>query len=269
MAAALWQELTARDFAAIDPERTVALLPVAATEAHGPHLPLGTDALINRGVVDAALARPLGGARVLRLPPLEVGDSLEHTGFPGTLSAGAEALLALWLDVAAGVARAGVRKLVLFNSHGGQSALARLAVLRMRSRHGLLAARADTFAFGAPPGLFDADELAHGLHGGEVETSLMLHLRPELVRRDALADFPALTHRMATPGALLGPEGTAGFGWMSHDLHPQGVAGNAARADAGRGAALLEHLADRLAQVIAELARTPLSVLRDAPESRA
>ncbi|MFZ5556000.1 MAG: creatininase family protein [Pseudomonadota bacterium] len=264
----LWQDLSTRDFVGIDVEATVALLPLAAVEAHGAHLPLGTDAVINHGVVEAALARPLGEARVLRLPPLDVGDSLEHTAFAGTLSAGAETLLALWLDVAAGVARAGVRKLVLFNSHGGQTALAKLAALRMRDRHGLLVARADYFAFGVPPGLFEADELAHGIHGGEVETSLMLHLRPDLVRREHLADFEGLPRRMARRGALLGPERPVGFGWMSQDLHPDGVSGNAARADAQRGAALLDHLADRLAQLLAEMAAIPLTILRDTREPR-
>jgi creatinine amidohydrolase len=264
-----WQELGTRDFARLDAERAVALLPVAAVEAHGPHLPLGTDAIINQGVVEAALARPLGEAHVFLLPALDFGDSLEHTAFPGTLSAGAETLLTLWLDVAAGVARAGLRKLALFNSHGGQTALAKLAALRARQRHGLLVARADTFGLGTPPGLFGADELAHGLHGGEVETSLMLHLRPDLVRRDQLADFDALTQRMASKqGALLGPEGPVGFGWMSQDLHPDGVAGNAARADAARGAVLLDHWAGKLARLLAEMAATPLAVLRDQSEAR-
>jgi len=199
------------------------------------------------------------------LPALAVGDSLEHTAFPGTLSTRLDALLGLWLDIGRGVARAGVRKLVLFNTHGGQRAHVDLAAVRLRAECGLIVARANSFALGTPPGLFDADELAHGLHGGEVETSLMLHLRPDLVRRHALADFDSLGRRLARHARQLGVERPTGIGWMSQDLNAGGVCGNAARADAARGAALLDFLAGSLAELLAELASTPLSILVDHP----
>ena len=248
-----WQDLCTTDFARIDPGRTIALLPVAAIEQHGPHLPLATDALINAGIVAETLRRLPPTASVLVLPSLDVGDSLEHSDFAGTLSADLETLIGLWLAVGRGVARAGVRKLVIFNSHGGQRAHVDLAALRLRVAHGLLVVRAHSFAFGVPPGLFDADELAHGLHGGAVETSLLLHLRPDLVRRDALADFPSLGARLAAHGGLLGAEKPVGFGWMTQDLNPQGACGNAAAASAERGRALLDHLASRLLQLLAEV----------------
>lgn len=256
-----WQDLTTRDFDCLDPERTVALLPVSAIEQHGPHLPLATDALINAGIVTRALERLPAGPCLLVLPGLPVGHSLEHTAFPGTLSAEAETLLALWDQVGASVARGGVRRLILFNSHGGQSALVDLAAVRLRVLHRLLAVRASYFRFGVPEGLFPADELAQGIHGGEVETSLMLHLRPDLVRREALADFRGLPARMAASGGLLGPERPVGFGWMSQDLHPAGVCGNAAGADAERGGRLLDHLAGRLVRLLEEVAGQPLGVL--------
>ena len=256
-----WQDLTTRDFDRLDAEATVALLPVAAVEQHGPHLPLATDALINAGVLARTLERLPAGPCLLVLPPLTIGHSLEHTAYAGTLSADAEILLALWSQVGAGVARTGVRRLVLFNSHGGQSALVDLAAVRLRVEHRLLVVRAGYFDFGAPEGLFAPNELAHGLHGGEVETSLILHLRPDLVRRDALADFPGLPARMAAAGGLLGPERPIGFGWMSQDLHPAGVCGNAARADAERGRVLLDHLADCLVRLVQEVVALPLGVL--------
>lgn len=253
-----WQDLASPDFARIDPLRTIALLPVAAIEQHGPHLPLATDALINQGVVTAALRRLPGSASVLVLPALNVGDSLEHTHFAGTLSADLESLLGLWLAVGRDVARAGVKKLVIFNSHGGQRAHVDLAALRLRVAHGLLVLRAHSFSFGVPPGLFDADELAHGLHGGAVETSLILHLRPELVRREALADFASLGAALAARGGLVGAEKPVGIGWMTQDLNPQGACGNAAAASADKGAALLDHLAARLVQLLAEVEAMPL-----------
>ncbi len=249
-----WRELCTTDFARVDPRRTVALLPVAATEQHGPHLPLATDALINEGIVREALRRLPDDASVLVLPALDVGDSLEHRDFPGTLAADLPALMALWLSVGRGVARAGVRKLVIFNSHGGQRALVDQVALRLRAEHGLLVVRAHSYALGMPPGLFDADELAHGLHGGAVETSLLLHLRPDLVRRDAIADFASHAATLAARGGVIGVEKPVGIGWMAQDLNPAGVCGNAASADAARGEALLQHVAQRLVALLGEVA---------------
>ena len=248
-----WEELATTDFARVDPARTIALLPVAAIEQHGPHLPLATDAFINQGVVALALQRLPATASVLVLPALNIGDSLEHGAFAGTLSADLDSLLALWLAVGRDVARAGVRKLVIFNSHGGQRAHVDLAALRLRVAHGLLVVRAHSFSFGVPPGLFDTDELAHGLHGGAVETSLLLHLRPDLVRLAALADFPSLGASLAARGGLLGAEKPVGIGWMMQDLNPQGACGNAAAASAEKGRAVLDHLASRLVQLLAEV----------------
>ena len=248
-----WQDLTTTDFARVDPAHTIALLPVAAIEQHGPHLPLSTDAVINEGVVNEALRRLPASASVLVLPALNVGDSLEHTAFPGTLSADLDDLLGLWLSVGRSVARAGVRKLVIFNSHGGQRAHVDLAALRLRVAHGLLVVRAHSFSFGVPPGLFELDELAHGLHGGAVETSLLLHLRPDLVRREALADFPSFGNTLAAKGGLLGVEKPVGIGWMTQDLNPQGACGNAAAASAEKGEALLDHLATQLVKLLAEV----------------
>jgi len=258
-----WHHLTTTAFSGLDPEGTVALLPVSAIEQHGPHLPLATDALIGDGLVRAAME--LTGDGLLVLPALEFGHSLEHVCFPGTLSVAAESLLATWIDIGRSVSRAGVRKLVLLNTHGGNIPLVQLAALRLRHEMNLLVIRANYFAFGTPPDLFAADELRHGIHGGEVETSLMLHLQPQLVRREALADFSTLGRDMADRNQLLGPENPVGFGWMSQDLNAQGVTGNAAGADARRGKILLDYLAQKLAVLIEEVKATPLSALRSGP----
>jgi creatinine amidohydrolase len=254
-----WQDLTTADFAGLDPERTVALLPVAAVEQHGPHLPLGTDAIINAGLVRTALPKVTAEAAVLVLPALDVGLSPEHMSFPGTLSVADMTLAAAWTDIGRSVARAGLRKLVILNTHGGQKALVDLVALRLRAELGMLAVRATYFAFGAPPGLFASE---HDIHGGEVETSLLLHLAPQLVRREALADFRGLPHELARRNELLGAEKPIGIGWLSQDLNPLGVCGNAAQADAVRGEQHLEFLAARLARLIGEVAATPLAVLR-------
>lgn len=260
IATGYWQDFTTSDLVGLDPEHTVALLPVSAIEQHGPHLPLATDAIIADGLVRLAMERV--GQDVLVLPAMPIGYSLEHVAFAGTLSISAESLLATWLDLGRSVARAGLRKLVLLNTHGGNTPLVQLAALRLRQELGMLVVRANYFSFGCPPGLFPEEELRYGIHGGEVETSLMLHLEPALVRRDSLADFRSLTHEMGERGGLLGPEKPIGFGWMSQDLNKHGVCGNAARADAQRGEVLLSYLADKLATLLTECKSMPLATLR-------
>ncbi|MGF1643040.1 MAG: creatininase family protein [Thiotrichales bacterium] len=258
-----WQDLTTDEFEHVDAERTLALLPVAAIEQHGPHLPLATDALINAGILRRLRATGLRTAKILVLPAQIIGNSLEHTAYPGTLHAPPETLLALWSAIGRSVARSGLRKLVIFNTHGGQQGLVDLVALRLRAEEKLLVVRANYFAFGTPPGLFAVDELAHGLHGGEVETSLMLHLHPEQVRLNALTDFAALPRELAARNRWLGAEQAIGFGWMAQDLHPTGVCGNAAAGDAERGRQLLDYLTEALASLLDETAHLPLSTLRE------
>jgi creatinine amidohydrolase len=257
-----WQDRTTSDFGLDDPEATIALLPVAAVEQHGPHLPLSTDAAINEALVRTALPMVPKSAVLLVLPAQNVGLSPEHTTFAGTLDVEDATLANAWTDIGRSVARAGIRKLVILNTHGGQKALVDLVAMRLRNECRMLVARATYFSFGAPPGVFDAAEAVHDIHGGEVETSLMLHLHPELVKTAAIADFKGLPHELAARHRVLGVEKPVGIGWRSEDLHPSGACGNATRADAKKGAAHLAHLAERLATLVGELAATPLSTLK-------
>ena len=250
-----WHNLTTHDFAGLAAERVVALLPVGAIEQHGPHLPLGTDTLIAEALSRAAMERMPND--LLVLPTLSTGHSLEHLDYAGTLTVAAEPLLACWLEVGRGVARAGIRKLLILNAHGGNAPLVQLAALRLRQELGLLVARGNYFSFGQPPGLFDADELRHGLHGGELETSLMLHLHPALVRRERAPTVRSLAHRLGQDNRQLGVEKPVGFGWMAQDLDASGVSGAAASADAERGATLFTHLSACLVELIGELQSMP------------
>ena len=263
-----WQTLTTCDFAALDAATAVALLPVAAIEQHGPHLPLATDALINEAIVAETLKRAADDVDVLVLPPLAVGSSLEHMSFAGTLSLEPETLLAVWRQIGASVARAGVRKLVILNTHGGQTGLVDIAALELRARQRMLVVRANYSSFGLPAGLFADDALRGDIHGGLIETSLMLHIHPGLVRHSEIQDFAGLPAELARRNAWLGVEKPVGLGWLSEDLNPSGASGNAAAADAARGAALLEHIANALAELLNEVAATPLAVIDDSARAR-
>jgi creatinine amidohydrolase len=252
-----WEDLATTDFARFDPQEAVAILPVAAVEQHGPHLPLGTDALICDAIVDAALARLDRAAPVLRLPTQRLGHSPEHARFPGTLSLRLETVLALWIDIGRAVAAAGVHKLVLFNSHGGQGALVDLVAQALRDEASMTVARCNYYRFALPEGWLDERERRFGLHGGQVETSLMLHIAPHLVRLDRVRDFASCAEvwEAAHPGLPI--EGETGIGWRAEDLNPEGVTGAATVASADLGARLLRHYAARLAALIEDLRRFP------------
>lgn len=265
MQSGYWQDFATTDFAGLDPETAIALLPVGAVEQHGPHLPLSTDSTINAAVVARALPRVPEGLTVLALPMLSIGDSVEHEAFPGTLTLEPETAIALWTEIGASVARAGLRKLAIFNSHGGQTQVVDIVALRLRRRQGMLVARASSFDFGVPDGLLPDDEIRHGIHGGAVETSMMLAIDPASVRLEALADFVPLSRRMAEENAVLGPEAPVGFGWMSQDLNPAGACGDATLASAEIGERLLDHIADGLLALLDDMGRTPLTLFKDGP----
>jgi len=260
----LWHEMATTDFAALDPARTVAVLPVAAVESHGPHLPLWVDACLCQGIVARALALMPDGLPATVLPMMAVGKSDEHVAFPGTLTLSAETLIRVWTEIGDSVARAGIRKLVLFNSHGGQPQVMDIVARDLRARRRMLVVTASWWALGLPDGLFPPGELRHGIHGGGIETSMMLHLRPDLVRDDARRDFVPATVAMERDYVHLRAEGGGiGFGWQTQDLHPDGACGNALDADAERGRQLVDNAAARLVALLAEVSRFPLSALRD------
>ena len=258
-----WIDLTTADFTRL-PAETVALLPVAAVEQHGPHLPVGTDTLINRGIVGEALENLGPDAPVVVLPDQAVGTSNEHEAYPGTLSHPAADLMAIWTQLLEGVLAAGIRRALLFNSHGGQASLLQPVALELR-RRGMLAAYASWFRSDAPRHLFDDAEWQFGYHGGAVETAMMLHLHPELVVTSEIRNFPSAAQTIAAQHQHLAadPGGgfVAGFGWLSQDLNPYGAMGDARQATAEAGQVLVAHAAQRLAGLVREVSSFPLDAL--------
>jgi creatinine amidohydrolase len=262
----LWQELTTEAFAGPAATPAVALLPVGAIEQHGPHLPLGVDTLIIEGILARALSLAEADLPLVVLPTQPVGKSDEHVAFPGTLSLPAETLARVWIEIGRSVARAGVRRLILFNGHGGQVAVMDIVARELRIQERMLVMAWSWFAAGVPPGLFADEEVRTGIHAGAIETSIMLHLRPDLVRADRAAHFEPLMARMAREGyRRLSPVGAGRMGWMAQDLHPAGACGDATDADPERGRLLVEHAAQALLELVREMARFPLERLRDEP----
>lgn len=263
MTARRWGELTTEDAARLTPD-TVALLPVAAIEQHGPHLPLATDAIINAGIVDrmVELAAAADAPPVVILPMLSVGMSPEHTDFSGTLSLSPETLLALVRDTAESVVRAGVRRIALFNSHGGQPQIMDIAAQQLRTRHRVAAAALNSWRLMQPGEFLPQAELEAGIHGGAVETALLLHLRPELVRGVKIGDFPSAARGRERDLPHLAGGGRFHFAWQTQDLNPSGAVGDARLATAEIGAKLTAQAAAGLLAQLTELSRLPLDVLK-------
>ena len=238
MTARDWADLCAPDFAALDSQRTVAVLATAAVEQHGPHLPVGTDTLIAEGMLAEARGLCPDDLDLLILPVQAVGKSNEHLWAAGTLTLTAETALRAWGEIGASVARAGLRKVVVVNSHGGNLDLVSILSRELRVRHGMLAVKTQWASFGAPKGLFSDREETFGIHGGDRETSLMLHFRPDTVDMGAARDFASTAETATVP-----PIGPTSAGWIASDLNPHGVVGEAHRATAEKGAALARHQA--------------------------
>ena len=263
-----WADLKSTDFAGLDLARCIAVLPVAAIEQHGPHLPLNVDTTLVEGVIAAALPLLTSDLPVLFLPTQAVGLSPEHAAFAGTLTLKAETVIRLWTELAESVAASGVKKLVLLNSHGGQVGLLDVVARDLRARLGLLVYSVNWFNLplldqgGASlSGLFSADEHRFGIHAGEIETSMMLALKPDQVDMTKAQNFRSTAQDRAKNFPLLGDGKSAKLAWQMQDYNPQGAVGNAAAASAEKGRAVLNATGRSLAKLLVEIDQLPVATL--------
>lgn len=233
----------------------VAVLPLGASEQHGPHLPVSTDSTIARGLVNAVTLRLSDAAKCLFLPVLEITNSVEHINRAGTLSLGRDLSFRLVLEIARGVHRAGVRKLVIINAHGGNVGVMVDASHAIRQELGMLCVATNWMRLGLPDGVISAQEKAVDIHGGQLETALMLALAPDLVAMDKASQFTSLQQELAEQNALLRAYGPIGFGWMGDDLHASGAVGDATKARAADGEAIIAHQADQMVRLLGEVER--------------
>ncbi|MEX0308992.1 MAG: creatininase family protein [Tateyamaria sp.] len=238
MTARNWADLRMPEFDTLDPARTIAVLPTAAIEQHGPHLPVGTDTLIAEGMLDAVRDACPTELDLVILPVQAIGKSNEHLWAAGTCTLTAETALRAWTEIGLSVARAGLKKLMIVNSHGGNLDLISILSRELRVQAGMLAVKTQWGSFGAPDGLFSAQENTYGIHGGDMETSLMLAFRPETVDMTKARDFRSTAERTA-----ISPVGPISYGWIASDLSDDGVVGEAHLATAEKGHALAQHQA--------------------------
>jgi creatinine amidohydrolase len=201
---------------------------------------------------------PLDG-RALVLPLRPFGKSDEHLAFPGTLTLSYETLGRVWYELGESVHRAGIRKILFLNSHGGQPQLLEIVCRDLRVKLGMFAVTAMWPRLIDMDELFDPAENRHGIHGGQSETSVMLHLHPDLVEMDRAENFATLTVEIEREQEMLGPDGAARFGWQAQDFHPKGACDDATKATADLGRMTVDRAAARLLQLIDEISRYPLS----------
>jgi len=265
-----WSDLTTADFSALDLARTIAVLPLAATEQHGPHLPLSVDTDLVNGIIAAALPHMAPDVSALFLPTQAVGFSPEHARFAGTLTLKTETVLRLWTELGECVAASGVKKLVLFNAHGGQVGAMDLVARDLRARLGMLVYSVNWFNLplrGANGqdvnALFSGDEHRFGIHAGDIETSMMLALAPERVRMAQAEYFRSTSQDRAERFPILGNGQSAKLGWQMQDYNANGAVGNAAAATPEKGRAVLDAAGRALAQLLSEIDQLPPGTLTE------
>lgn len=240
----------------------IAVLPLGAHEGHGPHLPLETDTLIAEGIVSRLMDVLPAPLPVTILPTEPVGYSPEHLDVPGTRSLGYVEAVERWLDIAGDLKAKGIRKLVLLNAHGGNAPLMTIVATEARVHLDMLVVATAWTRFGQPEGWITPEDKALDIHGGDIETSVMLALHPERVRMDRAERFGSRQAEFAARFAHLRAYGPHAFGWKMSDLNPKGVAGNAAAATAQRGEVLLAHAVRGLLALLEDVAGFDVETLR-------
>ncbi len=241
--------------------KTIAVLPTAAIEQHGPHLPVGTDTIIGRGMLNETQRLLTDDLDVRILPLQAIGKSNEHIWEFGTLTLSAETALRAWTEIGDSVARSGIRKLVIINSHGGNLDLNSIVGRELRVQHGMYVVKCQWGNFGHPPELYSPYEQTYGIHGGDVETSLVLHFRPDLVDMTQADNF-----RSSAETSPFSPIGPISYGWIAKDVNPSGTVGEAAKATAEKGKRTAVHQANGFVQLLKRLAAVDISEFKPATQ---
>jgi len=263
MSVQLWQDMTTADFVDLNPDKTIALLPLGAMEQHGPHLPVSTDATIAEEMCTRGASLVPDEIPLFVLPTQDIGKSTEHIQYEGTLTHTARTLLDSWMEIGESVSRAGIRKLVFFNAHGGQPQIMEIVCRELRVQFDMMTVGCSGWSFGPPAVDLPGDERRHGIHAGQVETSMMLYLRPDLVRMEHAQNYSGLLAEVEKKFKRLRIIGSTYMGWQSQDLHPGGCSGDATLATTELGKLYVDHYTSSLAEMLQEVAEYPLEWIRN------
>jgi creatinine amidohydrolase len=258
-----FETMSAAEIAAADTSEWIAVLPLGATEQHGPHLPAETDAIIAEAIARRLAIAVAGRLQVTVLPTEKIGYSPEHLDFPATRSLAFDEAIRRWIGIGETLAGQGIRKLLLLNAHGGNSPLMTIVATELRGRCDMLCVATSwtRHLAGAPVG---EREREIGIHGGEIETSVMLALAPERVAMDKAADFANAQAGFAKDYKLLRAYGPHAFGWKIQDLNPAGATGNAAAASAETGEKLLQIAVASLVELVDDMHRFDIAAFEHA-----
>ncbi|GAA5542701.1 MULTISPECIES: creatininase family protein [Brucella/Ochrobactrum group] len=260
-----WSDYTSEAFSRLERDKLVAVLPVGAIEQHGPHLPMCVDAAVADGMVAELIKRLPDTSKVLFLPTQAIAKSNEHKRYPGTLTFSVETVIRMWCEIGTCVAASGVRKMVLFNSHGGNIPVMDIVARELRVQHNMMVFCLNWFGLGMPDGVYSEHDLKHGIHAGDMETSVMLEMHPDLVVMEKAQDFRTLTEVFADEYKHISLGGGAKPAWQMQDINAYGAAGNASIATAEKGRKTIDFAADRLIEALGEIERAPLSWLDKNP----
>ena len=251
-----WRDMPTTMFGAHSAD-WIAVLPLAAIEQHGPHLPVGVDAFIAEGLIERCADALPDDSPATFLPLMQVCKSNEHINFAGTLTLDWETTIKGWLQIGDSVARAGVRKLVMITSHGGNVAAMDIVARELRQHHAMLAVTTSFGRLGDWQDIYDYSEVITDIHGGNAETSLMLALRPDLVDMEKAKDFASRQTDCKAQHRHLGLHSSdANIAWLAEDLNPAGTVGDATAASAENGERDIASVVGGFTRLIEEVAAT-------------
>jgi creatinine amidohydrolase len=254
-----WRDdLAAADGSATTAEQRadwIAVLPLGAHEQHGPHLPFETDTIIAEGIARRAAGLAPAELPVTFLPVEPVGYSIEHMDVEGTKTLGYAAAVERWLGITERLHAAGIRKFVMLNAHGGNSPLMTIVATEARVRFSMLAVATSWTRFALPEGIIDAAEKPFDIHGGLIETSMVLALKPEAVRMEEAKNFPSFQRELTRTMTHLKAYGPHAFGWKATDLNPLGVVGDASAATAQKGRKIIDAAARGFVELLEDVGR--------------
>ncbi|MFD1953484.1 creatininase family protein [Paenibacillus thailandensis] len=251
-----WEEkflprLTRKQVAELPKENALVILSIGAVEQHGDHMPVMTDALIGEATLTEAMEKVGPDEQIWVLPPISYGKSNEHIGIPGTISLSASTLAGLVTDIASSLKASGFRRLLLFNTHGGNMDLLNVIAREIRISSGMMVFYLAPSSLNVASDLMPAEELEFGIHGGDYETSVVMHLKPDWVQEEyRVKEMPGMERF-----DYLTLESKIRFAWKMNDVSASGILGDATAATAEKGKIIQERVTDILAKAFAELSR--------------